>query len=102
MRSGSLATARLPLNPSLTQSYGKVLARESELLLNRQRQQRVCEQLAQLEGELSQLATDEKVMVAALAKAEFELGAELEPEAELHAQLRGLAEVRQLRPVSRL
>tara|TARA_B110001469_G_scaffold86989_1_gene82470 strand:+ start:35 stop:199 length:165 start_codon:yes stop_codon:yes gene_type:complete len=45
---------------ALTQSYGKVLARESELLLNRQRQQHVREQLAQLEGELAQLATDER------------------------------------------
>jgi hypothetical protein len=61
---------------ALTQSYGKVLARESELLLNRQRQQHVREQLAQLEGELAQLATDERegegewVMVAALAEAD--------------------------------
>ena len=69
---------------ALTQSYGKVLARESELLLNRQRQQRVHAQLAQLQGELTQLETDEKLMVAL---AELELEAELEPEAELHARM---------------
>ena len=41
-------------------------------------------QLAQLQGELTQLETDEKLMVAL---AELELEAELEPEAELHARM---------------
>ena len=54
-------------------------------MLNRQRQQRVHAQLAQLQGELTQLETDEKLMVVALA--ELELEAELEPEAELHARM---------------
>lgn len=53
-------------------------------MLNRQRQQRVHAQLAQLQGELTQLETDEKLMVAL---AELELEAELEPEAELHARM---------------
>ena len=82
-------------NPSLTQSYGERLARESELLLIRQRQQRVLAQLAQLEGELTQLAADEEVMVGAQAEAaELELEAELEPEAKLGARMIRLAEVR--------
>ena len=54
-------------------------------MLNRQRQQRVHAQLAQLQGELTQLETDEKLMVVALA--ELELEAELEPEAKLHARM---------------
>ena len=95
-----LTTVRL-CYPSLTQSYGKYLARESELLLNRQRQQRVHAQLAQLQGELTQLETDEKVMVVALAVAKLELEADLEPEAELHARMWRLAEVRPPGPYER-
>ena len=68
-------------------------------MLNRQRQQRVHAQLAQLQGELTQLETDEKLMVVALA--ELELRAELEPEAELHARMWRLAEVRPPGPCGR-
>ena len=55
-------------------------------------------QLAQLQGELTQLETDEKLMVAL---AELELEAELEPEAELHARMWRLAEVRPPGPCGR-
>ena len=58
-------------------------------------------QLAQLQGELTQLKTDEKEMVVALAVAKLELEAELEPEAELHARMLRLAEVRPPGPCGR-
>ena len=75
-------------------------------MLNRQRQQHVREQLAQLEGELAQLATDEREGdgggVGRGRPSRNSLRAELEPETELHAQMRGLAEVRPPDPCRRL